>query len=74
MTDTSNSWKVRTETIDKIMGLLSEKIETDPDQVKGQTETISDFIVSLLLDQNFKIVLTSLLAFSKYFASTLSYV
>lgn len=30
MTDTSNNWKVRTETIDEMLKIIEEKIESEP--------------------------------------------
>jgi hypothetical protein len=35
MTDSSKNWKVRTDTIDEIANIISEKIQTDPALVNG---------------------------------------
>lgn len=58
--DSQNNWKVRTETIDMIAQQISDKIVLDPMIVLTQSEQLLDFFVQLLLDQNFKIVVTTL--------------
>lgn len=58
--DSQNNWKVRTETIDLITVVLNEKIEKDPSSVVGQSEQLMEFLVQLLGDQNFKIVVSTL--------------
>jgi hypothetical protein len=65
MTDNSNNWKVRTDTIDEIFILISDKISLSQEQVLSQSEMLMEFLVSLLNDQNFKIVLTTLMIISK---------
>ena len=60
MTDTTNHWKVRTSTIDEIHIAIQSCIETDPDRVLREAESLLEFFVSLLSDQNFKIVLMTL--------------
>ena len=60
MTDTTNHWKVRTSTIDEIHITIQNCIETDPDRVLREAESLLEFFVSLLSDQNFKIVLMTL--------------
>jgi hypothetical protein len=64
MTDNTNNWKVRTDTIDEIFNLVSEKIIKDQQLVLSQSEMLMEFLVSLLNDQNFKIVLTTLMVIS----------
>lgn len=60
MTDVNNNWKIRTETIDEIMQIIDDKIGNDPVTVANQTEVLLEFFISLLGDQNFKIILTTL--------------
>lgn len=65
MTDQSKNWKIRTDSIDEIANIISDKIQSDPALVLGQSEQLIDFFVQLLGDQNFKIVLTTLAMISK---------
>lgn len=67
MTDNNNNWKVRTESIDEMMQILTDKIQQDPVTVANQTESLLEFFISLLGDQNFKIILTTLSIISKLF-------
>jgi phosphatidate phosphatase PAH1 len=60
MRDISSNWKVRTSTIDDIHISIQAAIDTDPELILSQAETLLDFFVSLLSDQNFKIVLMTL--------------
>ena len=60
MSDAANHWKVRTSTIDEIHITIQSAIETDPDQILDESENLLEFFVSLLNDQNFKIVLMTL--------------
>lgn len=50
MTDNNNNWKVRTETIDEIFNLISDKITQEKELVLSQSETLMEFLVSLLND------------------------
>ena len=58
--DSQNNWKVRTDTIDLITLLIQEKIEKEPALVVSQSEQLMEFLVQLLGDQNFKIVVSTL--------------
>lgn len=60
MTDANNHWKVRTSTIDEIHITIQNCIEREPERVLLESESLLDFFVSLLSDQNFKIVLMTL--------------
>ena len=60
MTDATNHWKVRTSTIDEIHIAIQNCIEVDPERVLDEAETLLEFFVTLLSDQNFKIVLMTL--------------
>ena len=60
MSDASNHWKVRTSTIDEIHIAIQNCIETDPERILSEAESLLEFFVSLLSDQNFKIVLMTL--------------
>ena len=60
MTDSSNHWKVRTSTIDEIHITIQNCIELEPARVLNESESLLEFFVSLLSDQNFKIVLMTL--------------
>ena len=60
MTDSSNHWKVRTSTIDEIHIAIQSCIEVDPQRVLDESQSLLEFFVSLLSDQNFKIVLMTL--------------
>ncbi len=50
MTDQTKNWKIRTDTIDEIANVVSEKIQSDPDLVLSQSEQLIDFFVQLLSD------------------------
>lgn len=60
MTDSSNHWKVRTSTIDEIHIAIQNCIETDPVRILNEADSLLEFFVGLLSDQNFKIVLMTL--------------
>ena len=60
MTDSSNHWKVRTSTIDEIHISIQNCIEVDPQIILHEADSLLEFFVSLLSDQNFKIVLMTL--------------
>ena len=60
MSDASNHWKVRTSTIDEIHIAIQNCIETNPERILHEAESLLEFFVSLLSDQNFKIVLMTL--------------
>ena len=60
MTDASNHWKVRTSTIDEIHIAIQSCIEQEPERVLYEADSLLEFFVSLLSDQNFKIVLMTL--------------
>lgn len=60
MRDISNNWKVRTATIDDIHISIQATIEQDPNLIMREAESLLEFFVSLLSDQNFKIVLMTL--------------
>lgn len=60
MTDASTNWKVRTSTIDEIHIAIQNCIDNEPDRVLEEAESLLEFLVSLLSDQNFKIVLMTL--------------
>ena len=60
MSDASNHWKVRTSTIDEIHISIQNCIETNPERILYEAESLLEFFVSLLSDQNFKIVLMTL--------------
>ena len=60
MSDSTNHWKVRTSTIDEIHIAIQNCIETDPERILYESESLLEFFVSLLSDQNFKIVLMTL--------------
>ena len=60
MIDTNNNWKVRTATIDDIHITIQQTIEQNSELIMHQSESLLEFFVSLLSDQNFKIVLMTL--------------
>ena len=60
MTDSTTHWKVRTSTIDEIHITIQGSIETEPERVLQEAESLLEFLISLLSDQNFKIVLMTL--------------
>eukprot|EP00347_Sterkiella_histriomuscorum_P009023 403342823 len=59
--DTNSNWKVRTEAIDEVLVILQQQIIENQARLSSQAEPLIDFIIQLLNDQNFKIVLTSLM-------------
>ena len=60
MLDTSNHWKVRTSMIDEIHITIQHAIDSNPSQILHESESLLEFFVQLLNDQNFKIVLMTL--------------
>jgi hypothetical protein len=60
MRDVHSNWKVRTATIDDIHINIQQAIDTDPGLILREANDLLDFFVSLLSDQNFKIVLMTL--------------
>ena len=60
MMDTQNNWRVRTKTIDEILHDIADRIQTDPEYMMSKSESLVDFFLQLLSDQNFKIVLNTL--------------
>ena len=60
MLDTSNHWKVRTSMIDEIHITIQQAIDSNPSQILDESESLLEFFVQLLNDQNFKIVLMTL--------------
>ena len=50
MSDASNHWKVRTSTIDEIHIAIQNCIETDPERILSEAESLLEFFVSLLSD------------------------
>lgn len=70
--DSQINWKIRTETIDQIAQIIKEKMVGEPLTVVGQSEQLMEFLVQLLGDQNFKIVLTTLTIINHLLNLTLS--
>jgi len=50
MRDAANNWKERTSTIDDIHISIQAAIDSDPDQIMREAESLLDFFVSLLSD------------------------
>ena len=66
MTDSNNNWKIRTEAIDEIFNIVSDKIQLNPEYILNQSEALLEFFIQLLGDQNFKIILTTLTIISNF--------
>ena len=57
--------KVRTAAVDEISQILVQKIDEDPEEVIRESDSLLEFLIQILSDQNFKIVLTTMNTISK---------
>ena len=58
--NTKNNWRVRTKTIDEMLHEVRDRADFDREYLLRNSERIVEFLIQLLGDQNFKIVLNTL--------------
>jgi hypothetical protein len=46
----NSHWKIRTAAVDEISQLLVKKIETDPEDVIAESDTLLEFLIQILFD------------------------